>query len=129
MTRETRVKPRTPPLMTRKPTERPRSLIAKACEFAPMLRERMPVAAFQIEGDRRARRSSIGDAYDGKFVVHAKGLATRASQRPEVDLYAIVSPQMRVRCIATVREYPTDNIAGIVDTKCLANRSSWIKIS
>ena len=46
--RESRVNPTTPASTTRKPTERPRSLIANACEFAPMPRERMPVAGFQM---------------------------------------------------------------------------------
>ena len=44
-----RVNPRTPALMTRKPTDRPESLIANACEFAPMRTERMPVAGLQMK--------------------------------------------------------------------------------
>ena len=66
----------------------------------------MPLAEFQMNAVGGARRGSIGDADDGKSVVHAESLAARASQCPEVDLYAIVPPQVRVRRVSTIRESP-----------------------
>ena len=44
------------------------------------------------ERDWREWRGSVGDADDGESIVYAEGLAARASERLEVDLYAVVPP-------------------------------------
>ena len=81
-----RVNPRTPWLMTRKPTERPRSLIAKRLRVPAHAERAHAGGRLPDEGDWREWRGSVGDADDGETIVYAEGLAARTSERPEVDL-------------------------------------------
>src|SRR4029434_10650175 len=69
------------------------------------------------ERDWSEWRRSVGDADDGEGVVHAEGLAARTSERPEVDLYAIVPPQVSVRGRLTRGEDPPDDITCVVDVE------------
>ena len=88
----------------------------------------MPVAGLQMNATGASGGGRSETPTMARAIVHAEGLAARASERLEVDLYAVVPPQIGVRGGPTCGKDPPDDIACVVNVERLTNSSRWIEV-